>query len=87
MGARLRLNSAKYTCPRASSNPQAHKVCVAMQTYGILVVDHNGSSSSFGPSVMMKSDGTNPWDANDLSALNGIPITAFDVITLGTIHS
>lgn len=98
MGARLRLNSSKYTCPSASTNPQAHKVCVQMETYGIIIVDWNGGSNYFGPNLgaiansgtsggaCSSSTCTNPWNETDISALNGIPMSDFDVMTLGTIN-
>lgn len=98
MGARLRLNSSKYTCPSAGTNPQAHKVCVQMETYGIIIVDWNGGSNYFGPNLgalaktgtsggaCSSATCTNPWNEADISALNGIPMTDFDVMTLGTIN-
>jgi hypothetical protein len=84
-GARLRLNSSKYTCPSASTNPQAHKICVQLETYGAIVMDHDGPYN-YGIQLSESANGTNPWNANDVAALNGIPITDFDVMTLGTIH-
>lgn len=98
LGARLRLNSSKYSCPSASTNPQAHKVCVQMETYGVIVVDWNGGSNYFGPNLgalantgtsggaCSSSTCTNPWNETDISALNGIPMSDFDVMTLGTIN-
>jgi hypothetical protein len=87
MGARLRLNPAKYTCPSASTHPQANKLCVAMEKYGLIVVDHDGANrTTFGPTLNPNSDGTSPWNASDVGVLDGIPITDFDVMTLGTIH-
>lgn len=98
MGARLRLNPSKYTCPSSSSNPQANKVCVAMETYGIIIVDWNGGSNYFGPNLggiadtgtsggpCSSSTCTNPWNATDLSVLDGIPLSDFEVMALGTVH-
>jgi hypothetical protein len=57
-----------------------------MQTYGIIFVDWNGESNIFGPQVNPSSDGSDPWNENDISVLYGIPITDFDVMKLGTIH-
>lgn len=87
MGARLRLKSS-YACPSASTNPQANKICTTMKTYGIIVIDHNGSGSggSFGPQMERRRDGTNPWNQTDLQALDGIKLGQFDVMSLGTIH-
>jgi hypothetical protein len=87
MGARLRLK-ASHTCPSASTNPQANKICTTMKTYGIIVIDHNGSGSggTFGPQLERRMDGSNPWNQTDVQALNGISLTEFDVMTLGTIH-
>jgi hypothetical protein len=91
MGARLRLNPSRYTCPRASTNPQAHKICVQLETYGMIVADQTGPGNLFVIPVGPKSDGTNPWHAEDLDAIsstggNGIPLTDFDVMTLGPIR-
>lgn len=86
MGARLRLNSTKYTCPSAAYYPQANRICMTMQTYGVIVLDHNGTNSSYGPGLQPKSDGTNPWNQTDAQQLDGIPITDFDVMALGKIH-
>lgn len=86
LGARLRLNRYKYTCPAAATHPQAHKICVTMQTYGILVIDWNGTSHAFGPYLQPTRSRTNPWSETDVAALNGIPITDFDLMTMGTYH-
>jgi hypothetical protein len=85
MGARLRLNASKYTCPSASSYPQANKICVQLETYGAIVGDHDGVTT-YQIRLAETGDGTNPWNANDVDVLNGIPITDWDVMTLGTIH-
>ncbi len=87
MGARLRLKSS-YACPSAITHPQASKICIAMKTYGIIVIEHNGTGyhGTFGPSLQRKRDGTNPWHDSDVQALDAIPLTAFDVMTLGTVH-
>lgn len=85
-GARLRLNSSKYTCPSASYYPQAHKICIQLETYGAIVTDHNGTSSSFGIALAPTNTGANPWNETDVEHLNGIPITDFDIMTVGTIH-
>jgi len=85
-GARLRLNPNKYTCPSASTYPQANKICIQLETYGLIVTDHNGEASVFSTQLGANSDGTNPWNQNDVAQLNGIPITDFDVMTLGTVH-
>ena len=85
MGARLRLNPSKYTCPSASSYPQAHLLCVQLETYGAIVADHNGSAV-FNIILGLTSSGMNPWHENDLAHLNGIPMSDFDVMTLGTVH-
>lgn len=86
LGARLRLNRYKYTCPSAATHPQAHKICVAMQTYGVVVIDWNGQGHLFGPALQPTRSRTNPWNETDVSALNGIPITDFDLMTMGTYH-
>jgi hypothetical protein len=85
-GARLRLNRNKFTCPRAASYPQAHKICVQLQTYGAIVTDHNGTSDVFTTQLSPTSNGSNPWDESDVSQLNGIPMSDFDVMRLGTIR-
>jgi hypothetical protein len=84
-GARLRLNPAKYTCPSASTNPQAHKVCEQLETYGAIVVDHDGTNTyqiRLGPT----STGSDPWNETDVQKLNGIPLSDWQVMALGTIH-
>jgi hypothetical protein len=83
MGARLRLNRSKYTCPSATTHPQAHKICIAMETYGIIVLDWNGTSDAFGPGLQPTRSGSNPWHETDVYALNGIPITDFDIMKMG----
>jgi hypothetical protein len=84
-GARLRLKPSRFTCPNASTNPQANLLCRQMETYGAIVVDFGNSQviqTEFEPSH----DGTNPWNASDVSALNNLKLEDFDVMTLGTIH-
>lgn len=81
-GARLRLNPAKYTCPDEFAYPQAHKICVQLQTYGAIVTDHGSPGSTFGIPLGPSSDGSNPWKQGDVQQLNGIPLTAFDVMKL-----
>jgi hypothetical protein len=86
-GARLRLNPAKYTCPPASSNPQAHKICVQLETYGAIVVDHGAPAGTFEIPVGPSSDDSNPWNPSDVSAISstsghGIPLIDFDIMAL-----
>lgn len=91
-GARLRLNSSKYTCPATSTNPQAHKICVQLETYGAIVMDHNGCPAScsgaqlYSTRLSATSSGGNPWNEDDVSALNGIPLSDWDVMSLGDVH-
>jgi len=85
-GARLRLNPNKYTCPSASSYPQAHKVCAQLETYGAIVTDHNGTSNLITTQLGPTSSGSNPWNQTDLQHLDGIPLSDFDVMKVGTIH-
>jgi hypothetical protein len=90
MGARLRLNPARYTCPSAATNPQANKICVQLETYGMIVADQTGAINLFVVPVGPNPDGTNPWNAADLNAIsstggNGIPLQDFDVMTLGPV--
>lgn len=89
MGARLRLNSRKYTCPRSSTNPQAHKICIQLETYGMIVMDHGAPDGTFRISIAASSDGSNPWNPKDVDAIsttgglgNAIPLSDFDVMTL-----
>lgn len=86
LGARLRLNRYKYTCPSAVTHPQAHKICVTLQTYGAIVIDWNGQSHIFGPALQPTRSRSNPWNETDVAALNGIPITDFDLMKLGTYY-
>lgn len=86
MGARLRLNRYKYSCPSAASHPQAHKICVTMETYGIVIVDWNSSGHMFGPGLEPTRSGADPWNETDVAALNGIPITDFDIMTMTTYY-
>jgi hypothetical protein len=84
-GARLRLNPNRYTCPSASTNPQANLLCQQMEAYGVIIVDFGNSQviqTEFEPSH----DGTDPWNASDVSGLDNLKLEDFDVMTLGTIH-
>jgi hypothetical protein len=84
-GARLRLNPSRYTCPSVSTNPQANLLCQQMEAYGVIIVDFGNSQviqTEFEPSH----DGTNPWDASDVSSLDNLKLEDFDVMTLGAIH-
>jgi hypothetical protein len=90
-GARLRLNPSKYACPSASTNPQAHKICVQLETYGMIVGDQTGAGNKFIITVGRNPDGSNPWNASDVNAISatgghGIPLQDFDVMTLGTVR-
>lgn len=89
MGARLRLNGRKYTCPRSSTNPQAHKLCIQLETYGMIVMDHGAPDGTFRISIAASSDGSNPWNPKDVDAIsttgglgNAIPLSDFDIMTL-----
>jgi hypothetical protein len=84
-GARLLLNATKYTCPNARYYPQANKICVQLETYGAIIVDHDGVDT-YQIRLSETANGTNPWDASDVAALNGIPITDWDVMSLGTVR-
>jgi hypothetical protein len=84
-GARLRLNPSRYTCPSASTNPQANLLCQQMETYGVIIADFGNSQvlqTEFEPSH----DGTDPWNASDVSSLDDLKLEDFDVMTLGAIH-
>jgi hypothetical protein len=61
-------------------------VCVQLETYGAIVMDHNGESNLYNIMISEEVNGTNPWNESDVSKLNGIPLTDWDVMTLGTIH-
>jgi hypothetical protein len=84
-GARLRLNSSKYTCPEARTHPQAHKICIQLQRYGAIVMDHDGVDT-YQIRLAPAADGSNPWNQSDVEVLNGIPITDWDVMQLGAVH-
>jgi hypothetical protein len=89
MGARLRLNRKKYDCDvevPATTHPQAHKICVQLQTYGAMVMDHDGVGNAYLIQLARSSDGTNPWNNADVSALAGIPLNYWDLMKLGHVH-
>ncbi|MGZ3563756.1 MAG: hypothetical protein ACXVAS_18270 [Vulcanimicrobiaceae bacterium] len=96
MGARIRLHSS-FKCPSATTNPQAHLVCVQLKHYGAILNDTQGGNF-YGLRFGESTNATSPWsgDGNgggDLDAIlsptgsNYIHITDFDVMTLGTLHN
>lgn len=84
-GARLRLKSS-YTCPSPATNPQANKICTQLKSYGMIVMDHGTSNGTFQIELGESSNGSNPWNSSDLSAITGIPLSDFEVMTLGTVY-
>lgn len=80
-GARLRLKASFST---AGWGPQATAVANAMKTYGIYLADtgSGGNAIYFADEI----DG-NPWNSDDLAALNAIRISDFDVLALPSIQS
>jgi hypothetical protein len=90
-GARLRLRTS-YACPSRATHPQANKLCAQLKTYGMILTDHGSPAGTFGFGLAPRADGTNPWNADDVSAISatsggGIPLREFDIMTLGTLHS
>lgn len=81
-GAHLRLKASFGT---AGWGPQATMVANAMKTYGIYLAD-TGSSGN-GLYFANGSDGSNPWNTSDLSALGKIHISDFDVLTLPAVQN
>jgi hypothetical protein len=75
-----------YACPNPVTNPQANKICEQMETYGAIVMDYNGASGLYSTVLGQTSTGNNPWNASDVSVLNGIPLSDWDVMTLGTVY-
>ncbi len=81
-GARLRLKASFST---AGWGPQATMVANALKTYGIYLSD-TGSSAN-GLYFANASDGSDPWNSSDLSALGQIHVGDFDVINLPPIQN
>lgn len=81
-GARLRLKASFST---QGWGPQATMVATAMKTYGIYLSD-TGSSGN-GLYFSNASDGSDPWNSSDLSALGQIHVSDFDVIKLPPIQN
>jgi hypothetical protein len=80
-GAHLRLKASFST---QGWPPQATMVANAMKTYGVYLAD-TGSGGN-GIYFANASNGTNPWDGNDLRSLSNITMNDFDVLTLGPIQ-
>ncbi|HEX3370239.1 MAG TPA: hypothetical protein VHS56_11735 [Candidatus Cybelea sp.] len=81
-GARLRLKASFDT---SGLGPQATMVIDAMKTYGIYLAD-TGTSSN-GLYFSNEENGENPWSWSDLSALDQIKLSDFDVIKLPKLQS
>ncbi len=81
-GARLRLKASFSTY---GWGPQATMVANAMKTYGIYLSD-TGSSAN-GIYFANASNGSNPWNSIDLSALGQIHVGDFDVLKLPPIQN
>jgi hypothetical protein len=90
VGARLRLNPAKYTCPNPVTNPQANHICVQLENYGMIFADRGAPSGWYEVIVGPTASGGDAWNPTDLNAISttgnaGIPLQDFDVMTLGPI--
>lgn len=85
-GARLRLHSS-YSCPSATSYPQANLLCNQLKQYGMIFDDTTGINGGGGIRLGTSSNGANPWNSSDYGQFLGkVHISDFDVMTLGTIH-
>jgi hypothetical protein len=89
-GARLRLNANLYTCPSQNTNPQAYKICEQLETFGAIVMDHGAPTGTVQIVIGQTNTGANNWNSSDLCAISatcghGIPLSDFDVMTLGPI--
>jgi hypothetical protein len=80
-GAHLRLKASFST---AGWGPEATMVANAMKTYGIYLADTGSSANAL--YFADASNGSNPWNMSDLSALSKITIADFDVIALPAIQ-
>ncbi len=80
-GARLRLKASFKT---AGWGPQATMVANAMKHYGVYLAD-TGSDVN-GLYFANANDGTDPWDASDLSVLSTIHLGDFEVLKLSRIQ-
>lgn len=76
-GAHLRLKASYDT---RSWGPQARAVARAMKIYGIYLAD-TGSYKN-GLYFANALDGSNPWDARDLEALDSLRLSDFEVLRL-----
>jgi len=81
-GAHLRLKASVST---SGWGPQATMVAQAMKTYGIYLADTGSSANAL--YFANESNGTNPWNGSDLSALSRLHLSDFDVLTLPTIQN
>lgn len=76
-GAHLRLKASFST---QGWGPQATMVANAMKTYGIYLADTGGPGNAL--YFTNASDGSNPWNNQDLGSLSKISISDFDVLKL-----
>jgi hypothetical protein len=79
-GAHLRLRDS-FDISRFG--PQSAAIARAMKTYGIYLADTARSNQLYSLNAL---DGSNRWDARDLSALSSIHLSDFQVLTLGKIQ-
>ena len=64
--------------------PQSAAIAQAMKTYGIYLADTARENELYNAVPLAGGD---PWDRQDLSALDSIHIADFEVLKLGTVLS
>ncbi len=77
MGTRLRLK-ASFDISRFG--PQSKVILQALKTYGMILAD-NGSN------LYLSGAPDDRWNNDDLHALGGVPPSAFEVVSLGTVYT
>jgi hypothetical protein len=75
----------KASFSTAGMGPQATMVIQAMKTYGIYLADTGSSTNAL--YFANASDGSNPWNSSDLSALSNVHLSDFDVLTLPAVQT
>lgn len=78
-GARLRL---KASFDISQFGPQSAVIARAMKTYGVYLADTARTNELYNFAAL---DGSDEWNESDLSALQSIRISDFDVLSLGKV--
>jgi len=79
-GAHLRLK-ASFNC--SNWGPQSGAVCAAMKRYGLYTSDTDGHYKNNNKLFFVNPTDGGEWDRNDLSALQNVRFSDFDVLAVG----